>query len=305
MIFIIIYKMKKNEFNEKLIRLISMFKSWGINTNDWLVCDRFINKKYLEDLTKSSEIHIVIKDYKLPWEIKEKKQIIPPKNTSYLHDFIRYIKADLQVEIGAANKKEFFELLKYSEKIKLDDKINFLQLSPLFHALHLKENIKRAKSNKNFDYYGTLLELEKRLFLYAKEYDDLLISSELTKIYQDRNKNIINTLGGTPVNDFKIKGKVKLIFAHNFNCKINKDNIIVVRNTNVKWIPLMIKAKGVISEEGGLTCHTAIACRELKIPGLVGVKDVLFKLLDGDIIEMDSKEKYARLIKQVKKDYKI
>ena len=41
-------------------------------------------------------------------------------------------------------------------------------------------------------------------------------------------------------------------------------------NQNFTWVPIMGKAKAIITDEGGLTCHAAIVSRELGVPCIVG-----------------------------------
>jgi pyruvate,water dikinase len=52
-------------------------------------------------------------------------------------------------------------------------------------------------------------------------------------------------------------------------------------------IGLFSKAAGLISARGNLLSHTAILCRELGIPSIVGVKGLLTQLKTGDRIAMD------------------
>lgn len=48
--------------------------------------------------------------------------------------------------------------------------------------------------------------------------------------------------------------------------------------------------KGIITEEGGVTSHVSIIAKSLDIPILVGVKGILSKLCDGEVVCMDAKE---------------
>ena len=50
---------------------------------------------------------------------------------------------------------------------------------------------------------------------------------------------------------------------------------------------MLKKAKGIVTEMGGLTSHTAIAAYSLKKPALIGAKDAIKCLHDGDVITMD------------------
>ena len=56
----------------------------------------------------------------------------------------------------------------------------------------------------------------------------------------------------------------------------------------VKIDPSLVK--GIITEEGGVTSHVSIIAKSLGIPTLVGVKGILSKVEDGEIICMDAGE---------------
>ena len=56
----------------------------------------------------------------------------------------------------------------------------------------------------------------------------------------------------------------------------------------VKIDPSLVK--GIITEEGGVTSHVSIIAKSLGIPTLVGVKGILARITDGEIICMDAGE---------------
>ena len=58
--------------------------------------------------------------------------------------------------------------------------------------------------------------------------------------------------------------------------------------TDPGWVFLLATAKGIISEKGSLLSHTAIISRELKIPSIVGVDNVMKILKTGDVIKMNA-----------------
>lgn len=69
--------------------------------------------------------------------------------------------------------------------------------------------------------------------------------------------------------------------------KVNKGDIIVTKMTNPDWVAIMEKAKGIITEEGGKTCHASIVSRELGIPCVVGVKNAMKIIEEGEIVTVD------------------
>jgi pyruvate,water dikinase len=47
-------------------------------------------------------------------------------------------------------------------------------------------------------------------------------------------------------------------------------SILVTEMTDPDWVPIMSKAAGIITDQGGRTCHAAIVSRELGVPAVVG-----------------------------------
>ena len=68
--------------------------------------------------------------------------------------------------------------------------------------------------------------------------------------------------------------------------------------TDPGWVFLLATASGVISEKGSLLSHTAIISRELKIPAIVGVENLLNTIHTGDLIEMDGNKGTIKIIKE-------
>ncbi len=64
--------------------------------------------------------------------------------------------------------------------------------------------------------------------------------------------------------------------------------ILVTKMTSPDWVPAMRKAKAIITDDGGLTCHAAIVSRELGIPSIVGSGIATKVLKDGMQITVDA-----------------
>ena len=52
--------------------------------------------------------------------------------------------------------------------------------------------------------------------------------------------------------------------------EFNEGEILVTEMTAPDWVPAMRKAKAIVTNSGGMTCHAAIVSRELGIPCIVG-----------------------------------
>ena len=66
--------------------------------------------------------------------------------------------------------------------------------------------------------------------------------------------------------------------------------------TRPEFLPLMKKAKAIITDEGGITCHAAIVSRELGIPCIIGTKIATKVLKDNDLVEVDAEKGIVRKI---------
>lgn len=83
----------------------------------------------------------------------------------------------------------------------------------------------------------------------------------------------------------KLIGKVRLVKTNAENFK--EGDILVSEITSPQLIPLIKKAKAVITQNGGIMSHAAIVSRELKVPTIVGVKGATKILKNGMTVEMD------------------
>jgi pyruvate,water dikinase len=60
--------------------------------------------------------------------------------------------------------------------------------------------------------------------------------------------------------------------------------LLITRRTDPDWEPILKKAKGVVTDQGGRTCHAAIIAREMGITAIVGTGDATSRIHDGEPI---------------------
>lgn len=63
--------------------------------------------------------------------------------------------------------------------------------------------------------------------------------------------------------------------------------ILVMRFSTPAYFEFFIKASAIITETGGITCHAASLARDLNIPCVVSVDQILAKVKDNDIVTVD------------------
>jgi pyruvate, water dikinase len=82
-------------------------------------------------------------------------------------------------------------------------------------------------------------------------------------------------------------GMVKIIRNTDELDKIEKGDILVTVMTTPDMVPAMKRANGIITDEGGVTCHAAIVSRELGIPCVVGTGDASKILEENSMVTLD------------------
>lgn len=82
-------------------------------------------------------------------------------------------------------------------------------------------------------------------------------------------------------------GRVCVVRDFSETEKAKEGDIIVTSMTTPELVAALEKASGIITDEGGITCHAAILSREFGVPCLVGTKFATRALHDGMNIRLD------------------
>jgi len=102
-------------------------------------------------------------------------------------------------------------------------------------------------------------------------------------------------------------GPVKIINNTDELDKVQVGDILVTLMTTPDMVPAMKRANGIITEEGGVTCHAAIVSRELGIPCVVGTGDATEILPENSIVTLDGDKGLVwegKLVESEKKEEK-
>lgn len=154
---------------------------------------------------------------------------------------------------------------------------NHLTPDELYHALENK-NVDLDKVNDRI----TFSVITKNGIYTGNEAHSIFASMEIEQNIEDSN------LIGVVAFPGNVRGIVKII-KNDEDLQNVKNGDIIVAQTIFPWfLPAIRRAKAVISVSGGITCHAAIVARELEKPTLVGVKNALKQLQDGEEIEFNT-----------------
>lgn len=98
-------------------------------------------------------------------------------------------------------------------------------------------------------------------------------------------------------------GAVKIVNDIDELDKIHEGDVLVTVMTTPDMVPAMKRASGIITDEGGVTCHAAIVSRELGIPCVVGTSDASKTLDENQLVTLDGNKGiiYEGIIKTAEK----
>ncbi|MCX7685721.1 MAG: phosphoenolpyruvate synthase [Acetobacteraceae bacterium] len=97
-------------------------------------------------------------------------------------------------------------------------------------------------------------------------------------------------LTGAAVGDAIAAGPVKVIHSPDDIASFPEGAVLVTEATDPDWVPIMKKAAGIVTDQGGTTSHAAIVSRELGLPAVVGTGAATRTLRDGQQVTLSCAE---------------
>ena len=113
---------------------------------------------------------------------------------------------------------------------------------------------------------------------------------------KETSSNVNGDLSGIGACAGVVRAKVKIVHSVAESEGL-EGCIMVAERTDPGWVPLFPISKGILVERGSILSHSAIVAREMGIPAIVGINNLLSTLKDGDEIEMDGSTGQIRIIK--------
>ncbi|MBU2545500.1 hypothetical protein KKC65_03580 [Patescibacteria group bacterium] len=210
---------------------------------------------------------VVLKYEKYMVDIREQSQYITVK----LEDLI-----DIVLKRIAKSKNLSYELIKYTTPTEIIN--NDLNRTILNQRKEI--SVQMVKDNKYL-----VFQVKE-----AKEIDGLIISLE--------EKVSSKEVKGSPAYKGKAGGLVRVILYRKDLGKIKKGEILVTPMTEAFYTPYLKRVEGIITNEGGITCHAAIISREMKIPCIIGTRNATKILETGDLVEVNANDGIVKIIKK-------
>ncbi len=96
----------------------------------------------------------------------------------------------------------------------------------------------------------------------------------------------------------KATGKAVIVHSNLDLDKVQDGCILVAHMTRQDYVPAMRKCVAFVTDEGGITCHTAIIARELAMPCIVGTGNATEVFKDGDLVEVNADKGTAKKVEK-------
>ncbi len=152
------------------------------------------------------------------------------------------------------------------------------------------------------NHYGRPMDLEwaqdlrnHKLFIVQARSETVWANKNASQIYGKRTpltsaKILVKGLSASPG---LASGMVHILKNKNEMDSFKDGEILVTRMTAPDWVPAMKKAKAIVTDEGGMTCHAAIVSREMGVPCIVGTGSIGIKatqgIKNGTVVTVDAK----------------
>jgi pyruvate,water dikinase len=127
--------------------------------------------------------------------------------------------------------------------------------------------------------------IEKNRYYYEC-YRNYMSENEIGQVFSE-NKIVNSSLKGLGANNGTVTGVARVIESFDEIDRLQENDILVTRFTDTGWTPKFAILSGIVTEYGGILCHSAIVSREYGIPCIVSATGVMSKIKDGEIITIN------------------
>jgi pyruvate, water dikinase len=160
-------------------------------------------------------------------------------------------------------------------------------------------------------HYGTPMDIE-----WAKDGDTdelFIVQARPETVHTQKPASVLKTytlkeksaslLTGLSIGEAIAAGRVCLLKSPEKIDQFEDGAILVTEMTDPDWVPIMRRAKGIITDYGGRTSHAAIVSRELGIPAIVGTGQATDILRQGQEVTLSCAEGDQGYIYEGKLDF--
>jgi phosphohistidine swiveling domain-containing protein len=137
------------------------------------------------------------------------------------------------------------------------------------------------------------------VILFRNQHPWLFASAQKARKVLRRELGDVRQRGSTEVRGLvgsagTARGRVVIVHTKHDLRRLKIGDIMVSVTTSPDYVPAMRKCVAIVTDEGGITSHAAIVCRELRMPCIVGTGQGTKVFRDGDRAEVDANKGVVR-----------
>jgi phosphohistidine swiveling domain-containing protein len=287
---------------ETLVHLKNLLQSWNISPDDWYVTGEAAMVLSGYPVTfRDQQMDILVCRNVWPWPRSEEQVSLFPDSGSLaekqLLEFVE--KTGMTPDFHPLPHVGILDTDRFAHTNIFSPASGVRVLSPWAGILHRKLIIEFYEAAPGF----SLDVFDKNKFLRWKKFieetrahaqtvgdekavstcDEVLLVVERAIQYFE-NKDTLGFLKGMTACPGKVVGDIA--FWHDGADLSGK--IVVLKLALPYQFTQLSKARGIITEEGGLLSHASVIAREYNVPAIIGVASVLQHLSEGDRVELDA-----------------
>jgi len=249
-----------------------------------------MDKNLKEIREKHKKIYTIIQNRKLQdYAMALQKTALNRYRLKHVWSGAEYLCLNLLKELSKRIGIDFEDFIKcYLFKdiynfLEKDTKLNTQQISDRKHCLLI-----HYLNKKTHYYFGKEAKNLKHTLLFNQE-------QQIDKITSD--------IKGSIANKGVVRGLARVVNVKDLNQFIKdskafqRGEILVTTMTSPVMVPIIEKAAGIITDEGGITSHAAVVSREFKIPCIVGTHGASSIIKTGDMVKLDADQGVVKIVK--------
>jgi phosphohistidine swiveling domain-containing protein len=274
------WKKSKGRDDKDIIKIYDGFRKIKLDPNTELKkMDEYVEKTSYQKNQINKEYPFLKKDKKLLKFLELSNKLVK------YHD----IRKEVQMKGNYWSYQVFSEI---SKKINIEEELlGWCEASEVSDILNGKKFDRNELKNRSSNF----------IYIYQNGKGLKLSGGDAKKKYEEIMGSMDQTTGdlqGLGASPGKVTGHAFVARTSQDALKIEAGQILVTGMTTPDFVPAMNKAVAIVTDEGGITCHAAIICRELKIPCIVGAKYATRIIKTGDTIEVLANHGVVKILKK-------
>jgi phosphohistidine swiveling domain-containing protein len=114
----------------------------------------------------------------------------------------------------------------------------------------------------------------------------------------DNGPREAHSIKGIPGSAGVARGTARVLHSLAEAGKLQPGDVLVAEFTVPPWTPLFATAAAVVTDGGGVLCHSAVVAREYRIPAVVGTGHATTTFKDGQLLEVDGNAGTVRVVSE-------